>query len=77
MVREQLHVSLVFCGMFWVVQSLHRCLIPHQDFWDTPALLIPRIPSSEEETIPESVCAAGSVLLVSRVPARSRPGGSG
>lgn len=43
-------------------QPLHRCLIPHQDFWDIPALLIPRILSSEEETIPESVGAAREAL---------------
>lgn len=51
-----------FTGFLWNVldgseQPLHRCLIPQQDFWDTPALLIPRILSSEEETIPESVGA--------------------
>lgn len=52
-----------FTRVLWNVlggseRPLHGCLIPHQDFWDTPALLVPRIPSSREEPIPESGGAA-------------------
>lgn len=67
--QEQLH------GVLWNVldgseQPLHSCLIPQQDFWDTPALLIPRILSSEEETIPESVGAVREPSAGAEPPAR-------